>query len=318
MFLAVDASGTVLLVNASAESGFGRGRGELVGSSVEALVPGVFAEVDRPGSPWSRGEVTRLAARGLRAGGADFPLELSIRPVLTPEGPVACASVRDVSDRVVVERASERLRDELIATVSHELRTPLTSIMGYTEILVDLGEPVVSEEAMRILSIVRRNADRQLKVVEDLLTLTVLGGGAMTVDPAPTDLGPVLREVLRVVGRLAEERDVTLVSGDVRSVLVFGDQQRLTEVVDTLVTNAVKFSAPGDAVDVRLLVEGEHGVVEVSDQGGGAAVPGTGSRIGLGEPLLRGIVEAHAGQLGVDHRPEGGTTVRVRLPLARG
>ncbi len=317
-FWAVDGAGTVLTLNARAETMFGRPRAALVGASVETLVPGVFAEVGCDGSPWSRGEVTRLLVDGCRADGSAFPLELSIQPVRTPQGLVACACARDVSDRVTVERASERLRHELIASVSHELRTPLTSIMGYTEILVDLGEPVVSDEALRILSIVRRNAERQLKVVEDLLTLTVLGGGGMTVAPSPTDLGPVLRRVLAEIGSAAAEAGVSLVPGGVRSVQVFGDHQRLTDVVDTLVTNAVKFSARGDAVQVLLLVEGDHGVIEVRDTGGGLATPGAGSHFGMGEPVLRGIVEAHAGQIGVDRQPDGGTTVRVRLPLARG
>lgn len=209
-----------------------------------------------------------------------------------------------------------RLREELIATVSHELRTPLTSIMGYTEILVDLGEPVVSKEALRILSIVRRNAERQLKVVEDLLMLTVLSSG-VGVDRVPTDLGPVVRSVLAEVAPLAADSGVAVVPDGVRSVPVLGDPVRLREVLACLVGSAVRFSRHGERVDVRLLVEDGHGVIEVRDQGGGTEPPGEGPLCGLGGPVLRGIVEAHAGHLGVDHEPDGGTTVRVRLPLAR-
>ena len=88
------------------------------------------------------------------------------------------------------------MRDELIATVSHELRTPLTSILGYTEILVDMGEPAISGQAARLLEIVRRNAERELKLVEDLLTIALLGNAGLTVEPVPTDLAPVVEAVI--------------------------------------------------------------------------------------------------------------------------
>ncbi len=317
--LAVDThggTGSVRFANAPAAGLFGLTRDDLVGRPVVELLPELHTEL--LGASWAREDVSRLQGHGLRADGSRFPVEVAIRPVPTPDGLLACTSLRDLSSRAVVERASERLREELIASVSHELRTPLTSILGYTEILVDLGEPVVNDEARRLLSIVRRNAERQLKVVEDLLTLSVLGGNGVSVDPVPTDLARVLTSVLTELGPVAAMADVALVPSGIRSVRVFGDAARLTEVVDSLVRNAVKFSRPGEEVTVRLERVGEHCVLEVGDHGDGAVPPGTAGYVGLGTPVLRGIVEAHAGELGVDHQPGQGTTVRVRLPLARG
>lgn len=311
-----DGLGRVCFANRPAATLFGATPEALVGRPVAQLVPEVHAEI--LGAPWERSEVSRLQGRGRRADGTAFPVEASIRPVVTADGVLACTSLRDLSGRTAVEQASERLREELIASVSHELRTPLTSILGYTEVLVDLGEPVVSDEACRLLAIVRRNAERQLKVVEDLLTLSVLGGGGVSVDPVPTDLGRVLRAVLTDLAPLAAAAGITLVPVGIRAVRVFGDVARLTEVVDSLVRNAVKFSRAGDEVTVRLEVADDHCLLEVGDHGDGAAPPGSTGYVGLGEPVLRGIVEAHAGELGVDHHPGQGTTVRVRLPLARG
>lgn len=314
--LAVDEAGTVQFANLPAAALFGLDGEQLVGRAVADLLPQLHAEICD--TAWTRAGVARLQAQGHHADGTTFPVEVSLRPVRTPDGVLACTSLRDLSSRALVERASERLREELIASVSHELRTPLTSILGYTEILVDLGDPVVSEEAQRILEIVGRNAERQLKVVEDLLTLSVLGGSGVSVDPVPTDLGRVLKSVLTDLGPIAAEAGVWLVPVGIRSARVFGDVARLTEVVDSLVRNAVKFSRPGDEVTVRLELDGDHGVLEVGDHGDGTIPPGATGYVGLGEPVLRGIVEAHAGELGVDHRPGHGTTVRVRLPLARG
>ena len=256
-----------------------------------------------------------------------------LSPVRTPEGVLTCATIRDVTDQVAIEEVTGRIRDELIATVSHELRTPLTSILGYTEILVDMGEPAVSEQAAQLLAIVRRNAERELKLVEDLLTLAVLGSAGLTVDPVPTDLGPLVAEVLADLGVLAADAGVSLVAGGASSLWVFGDALRLTTVIRNLAINAVKFSGRGGRVEVRLAIDGEHGVISVQDQGGGLAVdelaqvfealyrtpsavaaqvPGAG----LGLPIVKGIVEAHAGQVQVDSEPGLGTTVAVRLPLA--
>ena len=162
------------------------------------------------------------------------------------------------------------MRDELIATVSHELRTPLTSILGYTEILVDMGEPAISGHAARLLEIVRRNAERELKLVEDLLTVSLLGGAGLTVEPVPTDLAQVVDTVLDELAPMASESGIALTRSGEPSLWVVGDASRLADVVTNVVMNAVKFSRPcGGQVDIGLLAEGDHGVVVVHDRGMG-------------------------------------------------
>ncbi len=147
----VDTDGVVRLVNAQAEAMFGVPREELVGGTAHELVPGVFHALGTTGAAADTWQSTHLSARAVRRDGCDFPAEISMSPVQSADGMLTCASIRDVSDRHAVREASERIRDELIATMSHELRTPLTSILGYTEILVDMGEQAVSEQAARLL-----------------------------------------------------------------------------------------------------------------------------------------------------------------------
>ena len=328
----VDDDGLVQLVNAPAEGMFGATRDELVGRPAAALVPEVFGAASRewPGDRWQGDHVS---ARAVRCDGQEFPAEVMLSPLGSTDGELTCATIRDVSEQVAIEDVTERIRDELIATVSHELRTPLTSILGYTEILVDMGEPAVSEQASRLLAIVRRNAERELKLVEDLLTLAVLGSAGLKVDPVPTDLGLLVPAVLADLGSFAGQAEVSLVAGGLRSLWVVGDPQRLTTVLRNLAINAVKFSQPGGRVEVRLAVDGTHGVIEVQDQGGGleadelpqvfealyrtpSAVANQIPGAGLGLPIVKGIVEAHAGQVQVESEPGLGTTVAVRLPLA--
>lgn len=326
----VDDAGHVRWVNARAEALLGASGGELIGTEAEAVLPGVFRAADR----WPGGnEVVQLTACAVRRDGRPVPVDVAVSRIPTPEGGVSCASLRDVSLRVAVEEASVRMREELIATVSHELRTPLTSILGYTEILADMGEPAISEQAARLLAVVRRNAERELTLVEDMLTLAVLGGAGLSLAPVPTDVGPVVRAVMVDLGGVADAAGVSLVRGGLRSLWVIGDALRLADVVGNLVTNAVNHSEHGGRVEVRLVADGSHGVIEVHDTGMGpkdqalrqlfdphfrthgavaAQVPGAG----LGRSIVQGIVDAHAGQVQVLSEPGQGTTVAVRLPLA--
>ena len=318
----VDQLGVVALANARAHELLAAAADALVGRLVDELVPG---------AGWAAAAGEPLAGIGVRCDGHRFPVEVKVTAL---PGDLTCLGISDVSERESTEAASLRIRDELIASVSHELRTPLTSILGYTEILVDMGEPAISGQAVRLLEIVRRNAERELKLVEDLLTVSQLGAIGLSVEPVPTDLAELVDATLEELTPMASESGVTLSRSGEPSLWVLGDASRLTDVVTNVVMNAVKFSRPcGGQVEVGLVVEGEYGVVVVNDRGVGigphelpqlfdplyrtagavaAAVPGAG----LGLPIVKGIVEAHAGEIDVASDPGNGTTVRVRLPLA--
>lgn len=333
------ATAEIRLANAQAEAMLGHSHDELVGTAVRLLVPewpglaeGSLLEATRAGvqAPPTRcrGE-TWVRHRD----GRELPVEVWISVLPCEEGRLVGLALRDVADRLTTHEASERMRDELIATVSHELRTPLTSILGYTEMLVEMGEERLGEHASRLLEAVRRNARRELKLVEDLLTLASLGSSSLHLDAAPTDLAEVARSVLVELGDLADEAGIDLRTSGLEPLVVLGDRDRLTQVLGNLVTNAIKFTPPGGRVDVRLLADGGDGLLEIEDQGMGvppeelarvfdrlyrapdvvaAHFPGAG----LGLPIAKGIVDAHAGQIAVESQHGLGTTVRVRLPRA--
>jgi PAS domain S-box-containing protein len=318
----IDPAGVVSLTNPRAQRLFGAtSAAELCGLVVGDLLTGAAA-VHEGGT---------TAHVGVRRDGSDFPAEVCRTPLA---GDLTCLVVSDLSERQALRAAGERMRDELIATVSHELRTPLTSILGYTEILVDMGEPAISGQAARLLEIVRRNAERELKLVEDLLTIALLGNAGLTVEPVPTDLVPVVEAVIEELSPMACEAGLALTRSGLPSLWVVGDASRLADVVSNVVMNALKFGRPeGGQVDIGLTLEGDYGVIAVHDRGMGihadelpqlfeplyrtagavaAAVPGAG----LGLPIVKGIVEAHAGEIDVASEPGNGTTVQVKLPLA--
>ena len=326
----VDAAGRLQFANARAEVFLGYDRSELVGLPITSFVPGAgeaVAELLQGTATEQRVELTAVSPTG-----AEVPVEVWLSRIAGADGLVA-AAIRDDSERRSMREASTRLREELIASVSHELRTPLTSIIGYTELLADMGEHAVSEQAAELLAVIERNAERELRLVEDLLTLAALGSARLAVDHTPTDLVAVVAEVVAAVSEHAAEAGVELRCTRPEELWVSGDALRLAQMVTNLLTNAVKFTAPGGRVLVDLSAGITHGVLTVADQGvgvpaeevplvfegffrGAHAVDRNLPGAGLGLAIVKGIVDAHSGEIDVESCCERGTTVEIRLPLA--
>jgi PAS domain S-box-containing protein len=339
--LIVDADARIVLANDRLCAAVGYERRELVGQSIALLAgrPGpeeVLARVAaylRSPSVVPMGMEQELDVRA--RDGRELPMEVSLSPVQTTSGVLVSIALRDVSERRRIESQSQRLRDELIATVSHELRTPLTSIIGYAELLADLDGPDVSARARRLVEVIERNAHRELRLVDDLLTLAYLDDNRLRLHRAPTDLAELCQRAVDDAALRARERGLTLrlvrPAEPVRPVL--GDGFRLVQVLENLLTNALKFTAPGGRVDVAVSDGGDRCVVEVRDTGIGMdaeerervferlyRAPGAVARqtqgAGLGLAIVRAIVQAHEGSIEVDSQVGVGTVLRVGIPYA--
>ena len=228
----------------------------------------------------------------------------------------------------------DRMKDEFIALVSHELRTPLTSICGYLELLSDDADAAGLTGIHRhSIEVIARNSERLLRLVEDLLLTAQVAAGNLVLTPAEFDVGDVVARSADTARPLAAARDIDLVVAPFTSVpLLYGDAVRIGQVVDNIVSNALKFTAAGGTVEIALEQTAEHVVVAVSDSGVGISpsdlrrlfdrfyrtdsaqrdgVPG----VGLGLAIAQAIVEAHDGRIAVESTPGAGTTFRVELPL---
>ena len=229
-------------------------------------------------------------------------------------------------------RQLDGLKDEFVSLVSHELRTPLTSIRGYLELVLDDAETPLSGEHRAFLDVVQRNADRLLRLVGDLLFVAQVDAGRLIVERAEVDLAAVAAECVKAAEPIAARREVRVVV-DARPTVLVGDRARLGQLLDNLVSNAIKFSPEGGEVRVRVAAAGGRAELDVSDSGIGipadeqdqlferffrssnarrAAIQGTG----LGLVIFRAIAEAHGGTVAVTSREGEGTTFRVELPLA--
>ena len=263
-----------------------------------------------------------------RKDGSSFPVEYSSTPIFEAGTVVGAVVVfKDISER----RNLERARDDFVASITHELRTPLTSIRGYLELIADEASADLSDEHRRFLAIVDRNADRLLHVVGDLLLLAQADAGAIELELEDIDVAALIRDGVEVARPQAVAKGLELRAEVSPAPLLRGDRARLGQVVDNLVSNAIKFTPAGGRVVLRSFADGDRNVIEVSDTGLGMsgaeqaqlfgrfyrtavaselAIAGTG----LGLTIVKALVEAHAGTVSVTSATGEGTTFRVELP----
>jgi signal transduction histidine kinase len=228
------------------------------------------------------------------------------------------------------ERELRRMKDEFVATVTHELRTPLTSIAGYLELLLE-DEQVVNEQR-GFLVIVERNSKRLLSLVNDLLFVAQVDSTALELELGVVNINRLLEDAVGSARPAAEARQLALdLSADTFPSSI-ADGPKLAQLVDNLISNAVKFTPPGGRVTISATLHGDRAAIVVSDTGIGipepekphlferffrastaisAAVPGTG----LGLAITKAITEAHGGTISAEDTPGGGTTFRLELPL---
>ncbi len=241
---------------------------------------------------------------------------------------------RDMEETVASQLSEiDRVRTELVSTVSHELRTPLTSVMGYLELLEDQVADRLDDSQKNMLAVVRRNLLRLQELISNLLTLSRVEEAGLKIESL--DLRMVASEVVGDLRLTAASRSIAVRTIQSASpILVLGDRTQLFRALTNLVSNAVKFSEPGDVVEVRVAPVGREAMLEVVDEGIGiptSDLDGLGSRFfrasnatrseiagtGLGLRIVQTIVDRHGGTLGIESVEDVGTTVTVRLPLTR-
>jgi signal transduction histidine kinase len=227
-------------------------------------------------------------------------------------------------------RETDRLKDEFVALVSHDLRTPLTSIMGYVELTLE--DERLADEHRRHLEVVNRNAERLVRLVNDLLFVARLEAGELDLHPSELDLAEIVRQSVSEAEPRAAAGGLSLSCETQPVPPVTGDKGRIFQLLDNLVSNAIKFTPEGG--DVRVSVGPVNGVVrlEVADTGIGIAsdeqrrlferffrastaterhIQGTG----LGLYIACAIVEAHGGSISVESEPGKGTAFSVDMPV---
>ena len=255
--------------------------------------------------------------------------EAWIAPVLgQPDGPAILISMKDLTR----EQMIERMRADFVANASHELRTPLTALLGFIE---TLQGPARKDESARdrFLDLMRVQGARMKRLIDDLLSLSRIEMNAHQRPEGRVELEMLARHVADIMGPLATEQGVELSLDLTVGLQVSGDWDELTQVVQNLVENALKYANSGKKIDISTTRTAEFAEFVVRDYGRGIApehLPRLTERFyrvsveesrarggtGLGLAIVKHILNRHHGRLLIASVPGEGSRFTIRLPAA--
>lgn len=297
----VDADGKIVVLNAATEQLFGYSRQELLGQSVDVLLP--VSLRDRHASHrarYSRNPVTRpmgsgIQLYGLRKDGSEFPVEISLSPVKSAEGFRVSAIIRDVSERKKAEQLIQEMHDrftrdlssanrelelrnkeieranrtksDFLASMSHELRTPLHTIVGFSELLSEELEGPLNQRQKRFIQHIHKDSLHLLELINGILDLSKIEAGKLELHLEIFDAIEAVNEVVTSIAPLAGARSISLEIEGCTHLMIKADRVRFKQILLNLVSNAVKFTPEGGRVSIESSKEGVMAQFCVIDTG---------------------------------------------------
>lgn len=328
--VAVTEDGRVREVNQAFCRMFGYDEREVTGKPVVEFSP-LPAREEIAQRQLTGGEGT-YETLGVRRDGGVFDLEVTGKTVTLGGRTARVLVLRDIS----VRKEVDRMKREFVSTVSHELRSPLTSIRGALGLLEAGAVGALTTRARDLVTIGRSNAERLLRLIDDILDLEKIEAGKLELRLASVDPLDLVKTTLDGIRSMADHHHIRLRQSVVCRSAIQADKDRLIQVLTNLASNAIKFSPDGESVTVSVTAT-ERGRVrfEVEDHGPGIQ-PAQRKRLferfqqldasdrrprggtGLGLAISRSIVEDHGGEIGVDSQPGWRTVFWFEVPVSAG
>ncbi|MBH8577785.1 PAS domain S-box protein [Nostocaceae cyanobacterium CENA369] len=331
--ISINACQGITLFNQGAEKIFGYSAAEILGQTLEVLLPQRFAQVHRQ-HVVDFGKSPNLARRmgerreifGRRKDGTEFPAEASISKLNIEKETVYTVILRDITARKQIER----MKDEFVSVVSHELRTPLTSIHGSLGMLASGLLQPDSEQGKRLLEIATDSTERLVRLINDILDIERIESGKVKMEREICNLAELIGSAVNIMQPIAKGAGVTLSISSL-PVQIWADPDRIVQTLTNLLSNAIKFS-PGTTVWLTAQQQEDEVLLTVKDTGRGIPadkvnsiferfqqVDSSDSRdrdgTGLGLAICQSIVQQHGGRIWVESVLGEGSRFYLTLPI---
>lgn len=337
--------GIIVMVNKQTEALFGYCAEALLGRSLEMLLPQRLRKIHIVhrehyfASPLPRPMGIGLPLLGQRQDGGEFPVDVSLRPLLLDGVLHVIGAIRDVTEQRLLEeqnrlmQKANRLKSEFLANMSHELRTPLNGIIGFAELLYDEAYGEVSNEQKESLNNILISARHLEQLINDVLDLTKIEAGKMVFTPEPVNLEKLVTSIVGLMQPLASKKRLHIITSVASSLpIIIIDPVKFKQVLYNYLSNAIKFTPDEGKISIRVMPESSTTFrLEVEDTGIGISPDNLGQLFiefqqldstiakkyqgtGLGLALTKRLVEAQGGSVGVQSAPGTGSTFFAIFP----
>ncbi len=288
----VDSAGHIVLVNAQAEEMFGYSRAELLGQTVETLLPERFRRLHAEhcahyfAHPRARPMGHSLEIAGRRKDGTEFPIELGLSAVETTDGLLAMSHVTDITERVAAREALKQYaqelellnvkltesendlrelnatKDKFFSIISHDLRSPFSSLLGFSQILAKDYKTLSDGDMEIIVENIHNSAKHAFSLLENLLQWSRIQTGSIKYTPTTIALKEIVDSNAHLLIGSITEKDIDLFNEVEENTFVYADTNMLNSIVQNLISNAIKFTTAGGAV--KITSKSRDGFIELT------------------------------------------------------
>ncbi len=342
----VNQAGKIVLVNAQAQTLFGYSDDEMVGESIELLMPHRYqrghlhSRDDYFEHPHVRPLDSGLQLYGLHKNGREFPVEISLSPLRTEIGLLVSSTIRDITKRIHTEtelrkalekeRQLNELKTHFVTMVSHEFRTPLSGIHASAELIQHYSDRMTKERADQHLAQIQEGVQQLTFMLDEILTLSKAQSVGLEFNPVPVDLDNLCQAIAASMQLNTDQHRIVLkISGEL-SQQVYADPKLLGQAITNLLNNAIKYSPEGGDIHFSVACSASEITITVADEGIGIPeadqkylfelfrrgtnvqnYPGTG----LGLAIVRETLRAHQGSVTLKSQLGQGSVFTLTIPL---